>query len=197
MALCHWEQEDVYLPLTNWVSDRDMTFSAVLRGVEYFVNIDPVGSRIYRCAKATFGGGGVYVGPEEPRDDGIILWVDPENDTPSDVARVLCVTVSEENGTLVADHYFEDIAQRLDQGYQVFCRYGNNDYRLLSRVSTRVIFGNLTGAVNAQIRIGKKTAADPVTVVKTNLIPAPEQAKPGQVLGVGILVTTNCCIYSC
>ena len=194
MALCYWEQEDVYLPLTHWVSDRDMTFSAVLRGAEYFVNIDPVGSRIYRCAKATFGGGGVYVGPEEPRDDGIILWVDPENDTPSDVARVLCVTVSEENGTLVADHYFEDIAQRLDQGYQVFCRYGNNDYRLLSRVSTLVIFGNLTGAVNSQIRIGKKNASYPVTVVKTNLIPSPEQAKPGQVLGVKSVDSTGALI---
>ena len=109
-------------------------------------------------------------------------------------SSVFFVNVTENDGVLVADHYFEEISEILDKNQLVLCKYGNNEYRLISRVSSYVTFGNLTGAVNAQIRIGKKTAADPVTVVKTNLIPAPEQAKPGQVLGVKSVDSTGALI---
>lgn len=238
LPVCYWENKNVYLRLSRYRSDSDVSFSAIFRSVEYYININPSNGSVRNSFinHIGYGSNGVYVGSDEPQNESVALWIDPTQEregtgfvpapTTAQVGQVMAVqavdlsnrpiawqpisvsgngtieisssvffvNVTENDGVLVADHYFEEISEILDKNQLVLCKYGNNEYRLISRVSNYVTFGNLTGAVNAQIRIGKKTAADPVAVVKTNLIPAPEQAKPGQVLGVKSVDSTGALI---
>lgn len=104
VPVCHWEQRDMYLPLTHRGDDSDVIFSAVLDGVEYFVNIDTTKNLVRQCSTNRINE--IYIGHEPPKDQDITLWIDPEEDAP--VPYVPAPVKAEVGQTMVVQSVDED-----------------------------------------------------------------------------------------
>lgn len=79
-VLCYWKNKNVYLQMSRYYSDQDITFSSVYKSVEYIINVNSIANTVRYSHINTLGTGskGVYVGTQEPQNDSVDLWINPD-----------------------------------------------------------------------------------------------------------------------